>query len=54
MFIDMPLYIGIMAALAGSLLFILFSFLRIRKLERDVYRYQNRIRTMTKVGVNNG
>lgn len=48
MFVDMPLYIGIMAALAGSLLFILFSFLRIRKLERDIYRYQMRIRNLTK------
>jgi hypothetical protein len=48
MFIDMSLYIGIMATLASSLLFILFSFLRIRKLERDVYRYQMRIRNLTK------
>lgn len=49
MFVDMYLYIGIMATLASSLIFIVFSFLRIRKLERDIYRHKMRIRNLTRM-----
>ena len=48
MIMDMSLYISIMIALLGSLFIVAIGFLRIRKLERDVYRYQMRIRNLTK------
>jgi hypothetical protein len=40
-----------MATLASSLIFILLSFLRIRKLERDVYRYQKQLRNWRKYAI---
>ena len=48
MFVDMPLYISIMVALATSAIVIVVCALRINKLERDVKRYRERIWALSK------